>query len=81
MLDFGDRASSGHSLSPSRGESAPAISERESQQQVLLAKQTLVTGELRSEVDNLRRDLDRMREEHVLGALPGEAPPEYDGPF
>lgn len=51
-------------------------------QQVMLAKQTLVNEELRSEVDNLRRDLERIREERVAsGGLHDEAPPSYDEPI
>lgn len=44
--------------------------------QVILAKQTLLNEELRSEVDNLRRDLERIRYAH----LPEEAPPSYEEP-
>lgn len=46
--------------------------------QVLLAKQTLVNEELRCEVDNLRRDLERIREERQANLE--EAPPSYSDP-
>lgn len=58
-----------------------SVGDGTSPQQVLLAKQTLVNEELRSEVDNLRRDLERIREDRRMAAmLQDEAPPEYDGP-
>ena len=44
--------------------------------QVMVAKQTLLNEELRSEMDNLRRDLDRIRLERGLD----EAPPQYTEP-
>lgn len=39
----------------------------------LLAKQAMVNDELRSEVDNLRRDLERIREERVAAGHAGES--------
>ena len=50
---------------------------RSDPQQVMLAKQTLVNEELRGEVDNLRRDLERMRLERTLAEV---APPSYEEP-
>ncbi|KAL5494579.1 hypothetical protein ACEPAI_40 [Sanghuangporus weigelae] len=61
------------------GHGGGSVSDGTAPQQVMLAKQTLVNEELRSEVDNLRRDLERIREER-LAAMHDEAPPEYDGP-
>ncbi|KAI5119766.1 hypothetical protein M0805_009237 [Coniferiporia weirii] len=55
---------------PSRDGTAP--------QQVILAKQSLLNEELRSEVDNLRRDLERIQQERV--ATLEEAPPSYQDP-
>ena len=72
--------SADHGLSTSLPTSPTTSNEPTSQQQVLLAKQTLVTQELRSEVDTLRRDLDRIREERRLNAVHEESPPEYEGP-
>lgn len=43
--------------------------------QVLMAKQSLVNEQLRSEVENLRRDMERIREERVI--VIDEAPPSY----
>lgn len=54
--------------------------------QVLLAKQALVNDELRGEVDNLRRDLERIREERAAAGSGGGStapfgddlpPPQY----
>lgn len=55
--------------------------------QALLAKQAMVNDELRSEVDNLRRDLERIREERAAASGPGSGssafgdhdlpPPQY----
>ena len=53
---------------------------RRASQQILITKQTLANEELRSEVNNLRRDIDRIRGERRLSAPRSEAPPEYDGP-
>ena len=63
--------------------SAGTVSDGTSPQQVMLAKQSLVNEELRSEVDNLRRDLERIREERRLAGTmhPDEAPPSYDDPI
>ena len=83
VLGFSNRASCGYrdGLSPLRDEGGTTSSEHDSLQRVLLVKQTVVAGELRYEVDNLRRDLDRIREEHGMSVLRGDAPPEYEGPF
>jgi len=50
----------------------------------MMAKQTLVNDELRTEVDNLRREMERIREEQANAALTPaldggftEAPPSY----
>lgn len=61
--------------SPGRPLPLPSVPEA-SQPQVVLAKQTLLNEELRSEVDNLRRDLERIRMERVVD----EAPPMYSDP-
>ena len=50
---------------------------RSNPQQVMLANQTLVNEELRGEVDNLRRDLERIRLERTLAEV---APPSYEEP-
>ncbi|THH06834.1 hypothetical protein EW145_g3808 [Phellinidium pouzarii] len=74
---------SGYFRTRRRGESGsdlgPSASQVGGASEVMIAKQSLVNEELRSEVDNLRRDLERIREEQGRAVL-DEAPPSYSDP-
>ncbi|EJC98593.1 DUF1793-domain-containing protein [Fomitiporia mediterranea MF3/22] len=76
------RGSSRGGGSSGRGRGQGSSSDGTAPQQVMLAKQTLLNEELRSEVDNLRRDLERIREERHVGVsvVHEDAPPSYDEP-
>ena len=70
---LGRSISQGGSVTSS-GTSSYPVQDVQGSGQAIFAKQSIVHEELRSEVDNLRRDIDQIRQEReVLG----EAPPQY----